>query len=67
MPLWLAVVLLLAAVAGIVLAYKLPRKRRGLRIACIIVCGVIALACAVYIGLTAILLNAAQNQPADAL
>lgn len=67
MPLWLAVVLLLASVAGIVLAHKLPCEKRGLRIACIIVCGVIALACAVYIGLTAVLLDAARNQPVDTL
>ncbi len=64
MPLWLAVVLLLAAVAGIVLACKLLRKNRAARILCIVGCALIALACAVYIGLTFVFLDAIQNQPA---
>ena len=67
MTLGLAVVLLLAAVAGIVLACKLLRKNRAARILCIIGCALIALACAVYIGLTLIFLDAAMNQPVDAL
>ena len=67
MPFGLAVALLLAAIAGIVLACKLLRKNRAARILCIIGCALIALACAVYIGLTLIFLNAAMNQPVDAL
>lgn len=67
MPFGLAVVLLLAAIAGIVLACKLLRKNRAARILCIIGCALIALACAVYIGLTLIFLDAAMNQPVDAL
>ena len=64
MPLWLAVLLLLAAVAGIVLACKLLRKNQAARILCIVGCALIALACAVYIGLTFVFLDAIQNQPA---
>ena len=67
MPFGLAVLLLLAAIAGIVLACKLLRKNRAARILCIIGCALIALACAVYIGLTLIFLDAAINQPVDAL
>ena len=67
MPLGLAVLLFLAAVAGIVLACKLLRKNRTARILCIVGCALIALACAVYIGLTFIFVDAAMNQPADVL
>lgn len=67
MPFGLAVVLLLAAIAGIVLACKLLRKNRAARILCIVGCALIALACAVYIGLTLIFVDAAMNQPVDAL
>ena len=67
MTLGLAVLLLLAAVTGIVLACKLLRKNRAARILCIIGCVLIALACAVYIGLTIIFVDAAMNQPVDAL
>lgn len=67
MPFGLAVALLLAAIAGIVLACKLLRKNRAARILCIIGCALIALACVVYVGLTLIFLDAAMNQPVDAL
>lgn len=67
MPFGFAVALLLAAIAGIVLACKLLRKNRAARILCIIGCVLIALACAVYIGLTIIFVDAAMNQPVDAL
>lgn len=70
MPLWLAVLLLLAAVAGIVLACKLLRKNRTARILCIVGCALIALACAVYIGLALWLIDAIKHHefgvlPAD--
>ena len=64
MPFGLAVALLLAAIAGIVLACKLLRKSRAARILCIVGCALIAAACAVYIGLTFVFLEAIQNQPA---
>lgn len=53
--------------AGIVLACKLLRKNRTARILCIVGCALIALACAVYIGLTFIFVDAAMNQPVDTL
>ena len=63
MTLGTAVLLLALAVAGIVLVYKFLRKKPKLRIACIVLLSLIALALAGYIGLTAILVDAARNQP----
>ena len=63
MPLWLAVMVLLLAIAGIVPACKCLREKRTLRIVCVVICALIALACAGYIGLTAVFLDAARNQP----
>ena len=63
MTLWLAAVLLLLAVAGIIAACKCLRGARTLRIVCLVICGAVALACAVYIGLTALFLDAIQHQP----
>lgn len=62
MPLWLAVVLLLAAAAGIVLSAKYLRKNRAARILCIVGCALIAAACAVYIGLTLLFVDAVSHQ-----
>ena len=63
MTLGTAAVLLALAVAGIVLVYKFLRKKPKLRIACIVLLSLIALVLAGYIGLTAIFLDAARNQP----
>ena len=63
MTLGTSVLLLALAVAGIVLVYKFLRKKPKLRIACIVLLSLIALVLAGYIGLTAILLDAARNQP----
>ena len=52
MPTWLAAVIMLLALAGIVLAWKYLRSRRALQILCTVFCIFLALACAVYIGLT---------------
>ena len=62
MPLWLAVVLLLLALGGIVLCRRYLRHDRSAQ-ACIVVCALAALACAVYIGLTVLLVAAVQNRP----
>ena len=56
MPLWLAAVLLLLALLGILLSRRLGRPART-------VCTV---ACAVYIGLTLLFVDAARNQPPTA-
>ncbi len=63
MTLGLAVVLLLAAVAGIILSAKYLRKSRTARILCIVGCALIASACAVYIGLTLLFVDAVSHHP----
>lgn len=63
MPLWLAAVLLLLALLGILLARRLGRPARTV---CTVVCALLALACAVYIGLTLLFVDAIQHQPPTA-
>ena len=63
MTLGLAVLLLVVAVAGIVLAFRYLRKKPKLRIICLVLLSLIALVLAGYIGLTALFLDAARNQP----
>ncbi len=62
MPLWLAVVLLIAALTGIAVACKYLQKSRPARVLCIIGCVLLALACAVYIGLTVFFVDAVRHQ-----
>ena len=63
MTLGTAAVLLALAVAGIVLAFRYLRKKPKLRIICLVLLSLIVLVLAGYIGLTAIFLDAARNQP----
>lgn len=63
MPLWLAVVLLLLALGGITLSRRYLRHDRSAQALCIVVCALAALACAVYIGLTVLLVAAVQDRP----
>ena len=63
MTLEMAVLLLVVAVAGIVLVYRHLREKPKLRIACIVLLSLIALALSCYIGLTLIFIDAVQNQP----
>jgi len=63
MPLWSAVILLLLALGGIVLCRRYLRHSRTARMLCIMGCALIALACAVYIGLTILFVDAVQNRP----
>ena len=63
MTLGTAVLLLILAVAGIVLAFRYLRKKPKLRIICLVLLTLIAPALAGYIGLTLILVDAAGNQP----
>ena len=63
MTLGIAVVLLVLAVAGIVLAFRYLRAKPKLRIICLVLLSLIALVLACYIGLTAIFIDAVQNQP----
>ena len=63
MTLGTAIILLVLAVAGIVLVFKFLRKNPKLRIICLVLLSAIVLILVVYIGLTAILIYAVQNQP----
>ena len=63
MTLGMAVLLLAVAIIGIVLTGKYLRERRSLRIACIVLLSLIALVLACYIGLAALFIDAARNQP----
>ena len=63
MTLGLAVFLLALAVAGIVLVFRYLRKKPKLRIICLVLLTLIVLVLAGYIGLTAIFIDAARNQP----
>ena len=63
MTLLFAALLFAAAVIGIILSCKGLRERRTLRIVCIVLLSLIALILAGYIGLTAIFVDAVQNQP----
>ena len=57
MPLWLAVVLLLLSLLGI--AYL----RKPVQSVCVVLCVLLAVACAAYIGLTILFVDAVKNQP----
>ena len=63
MPLWLAVVLLLLALSllGIVLSHRYLRK--PVQSVCVVLCVLLAVACAAYIGLTILFVDAVKNQP----
>ena len=63
MELWVAVVLLVLSIVGIVLSSCFFKKRKAPRVILTILFIVLMLAAAVYIGLTAILLDAAKNKP----
>ena len=63
MTLGTAAVLLALAVAGIVLAFRYLRKKPKLRIICLVLLSLIVLVLAGSLGLTALFLDAARNQP----
>lgn len=63
MPLWMAVILMIAVIVGFAASRKYLRKSKQMRIFCIIACVLLALTCALYIGLTLLFVNAVQNQP----
>lgn len=60
MPLWLAVAILLLSLLGIVLSRRYLRK--PMQIVCVILCVLLAAACAAYIGLTLLFVDAVQHQ-----
>ena len=61
MPLWLAVVLLLLSLLGGVLSRRYLRK--PMQTICVMLCVLLAVACAAYVGLTILFVDAVQNQP----
>ena len=63
MTLGMAVLLLVVAVAGIVPVLRYLREKPKLRIICLVLLSLIALALAGYIGLSAIFIDAVRNQP----
>lgn len=62
MPLWMAVVLLVLAVAGIILSCRLIPKGSKARTPCVLICALLALVCAAYIGLTLLFVDAVSDQ-----
>ena len=61
MPLWCAAALLVLSLSGIILSRRYLRK--PVQSVCVILCVLLAAACAVYIGLTFLFVDAVQNQP----
>lgn len=61
MPLWLAAALLVLSLSGIILSRRYLRK--PLQSVCVILCVLLAVACAAYVGLTILFVDAVQNQP----
>ena len=63
MKLWIAVVLLILDIVGIILAACCLRQKKTLRTVLIVLLGLIALALAVYIGLTVLFVSVVENRP----
>lgn len=61
MTLWHAVVLLALSLLGIVLSHRYLLK--PVQSVCVVLCVLLAVACAAYIGLTILFVDAVQNQP----
>lgn len=59
MPFWGAAVIFVLAVAGFVIGVLL-RQRRGLRAACMIVCGLLAVVSGAYMALIIILVSSVR-------
>ena len=62
MTLCMAVIGMLAAIAGFIASRKYLQRNKPVRIVCIIACVLLAFICAVYVGLTLLFVNAVQNQ-----
>ena len=61
MPLWCAAALLVLSLSGIILSRR--HLRKPVHSVCVILCVLLAVACAAYIGLTLLFVDAVQNQP----
>lgn len=62
MTLMTAAVLLVLALAVLFAAPRLLREKKGLRIACTVLRALLVLACALYIALTLLFLDAARHK-----
>lgn len=65
MDLFTAALLLAVSVLGLAASALLLKKQRRLRIALIVLFALLAVALAGYLGLAALLLDAARNRPPD--
>ena len=65
MTLGIAVLLLVLAAAGIALSLRFLQSRPKLRILCIVLLSLAALALAAYIGLTLFFVDAVSHQPPE--
>ena len=65
MPLWLVMILLLIALGRMAVAYRYTPQGSTAQILCIIACSLTAIACAVYIALTVLFINAVSNRPPE--
>ena len=63
MTLDMAILLLVVAGTGMVLAYRYLRKKPKLRIICLVLLSLIVLVLVGYVALTLIFVGAASNQP----
>lgn len=63
LELWLAVLLLVLSVAGIIVSAVCLQRRKALCIVLIVLLALVALACAVYIGLTLLFVAAVESRP----
>ena len=61
MTLWHAVLLLALSLLGIVRSHRYLRK--PVQSVCVVLCVLLAVACAAYIGLTILFVDAVRNQP----
>ena len=63
MPLWCAAALLVLSLSEIICWNARRYLRKPLQSVCVILCVLLAAACAAYIGLTLLFVDAVQNQP----
>lgn len=63
MPLWTAVLIFILSVAGVITASICLRQKKAARIILTVICVFIMILSVIYIGLTALFLDAARNKP----
>lgn len=63
MPLWTAVLIFILSVAGVITASICLRQKKAVWIILTVICVFIMILSVIYIGLTALFLDAARNKP----